>query len=117
MRRAAQESLKALGMERHQALIVLAAFAALGQAMLVVIEGRAYEIRPRARSHRPVLLQNAPNPFNRSTVISFHVPVALGGEEARLTIYNLTGQRVCAYWPPTRARPARLVVELGPVGS
>ena len=72
----------------------LAAFAALGQAMLVVIEGRAYEIRPRARPRRPVLLQNAPNPFNRSTVISFHVPVALGGEEARLTIYNLTGQRV-----------------------
>ena len=72
----------------------LAAFAALGQAMLVVIEGRAYEIRPRARPRRPVLLQNVPNPFNASTVISFHVPVALAGEEARLTIYNLTGQRV-----------------------
>ena len=72
----------------------LAAFAELGQAMLVVIEGRAYEIRPGARPSRPVLLQNAPNPFNRSTVISFQVPVALAGEEARLTIYNLTGQRV-----------------------
>ena len=72
----------------------LAAFAALGQAMLVVIEGRAYEVRQGARPRRPVLLQNAPNPFNASTVISFHVPVALGGEEARLTIYNLTGQRV-----------------------
>ena len=80
----------------------LAAFAELGQAMLVVIEGRAYEIRPRARPSRPVLLQNAPNPFNLSTVISFQVPVALAGEEARLTIYNLTGQRVRVLAADTR---------------
>ena len=41
-----------------------------------------------------MLQQNAPNPFNASTVISFQVPVALAGEEGRLTIYNLAGQRV-----------------------
>ena len=80
----------------------LAAFAELGQAMLVAIEGRAYEVRQGARPSRPVLLQNVPNPFNLSTVISFHVPVALGGEEARLTIYNLTGQRVRVLAADTR---------------
>ena len=68
----------------------LAAFAQLGQAMLVVVEERAWEILPG----RPILHQNAPNPFNASTVIRFLVPVGLGDAEIRLRIYNLSGQVV-----------------------
>ena len=72
----------------------LANFARLGQAMLVVVEERAYEIRANAQGSRPVLLQNAPNPFNASTAISFLIPFRLANEETRLSIYNLTGQLV-----------------------
>ena len=72
----------------------LANFARLGQAMLVVVEERAYEIRANAQGSRPVLLQNAPNPFNASTVISFLIPFRLANEATRLSIYNLTGQLV-----------------------
>ena len=72
----------------------LANFARLGQAMLVVVEERAYEIPANAQGSRPVLLQNAPNPFNASTVISFLIPFRLANEPTRLSIYNLTGQLV-----------------------
>ena len=72
----------------------LANFARLGQAMLVVVEEQAYEIRANAHGSRPVLLQNAPNPFNASTVISFLIPFRLANEATRLSIYNLTGQLV-----------------------
>ena len=72
----------------------LANFARLGQAMLVVVEERAYEISANAQGSRPVLLQNAPNPFNASTVISFLIPFRLANEPTRLSIYNLTGQLV-----------------------
>ena len=72
----------------------LALFAQLGQAMVVVVEEEAWEIRPGAGPARPVLQQNAPNPFNASTVIPFQVPVDLAGEPMRLRIYNLSGQVV-----------------------
>ncbi|MXW77864.1 MAG: VWA domain-containing protein [Gemmatimonadetes bacterium] len=72
----------------------LANFARLGQAMLVVVEEQAYEIPANAQGSRPVLLQNAPNPFNASTVISFLIPFRLANEATRLSIYNLTGQLV-----------------------
>ena len=72
----------------------LANFARLGQAMLVVVEERAYEITANAQGSRPVLLQNAPNPFNASTAISFLIPFRLAGEPTRLSIYNLAGQLV-----------------------
>ena len=72
----------------------LANFARLGQAMLVVVEERAYEIPANAQGSRPVLLQNAPNPFNASTTISFLIPFRLAHEPSRLSIYNLTGQLV-----------------------
>ena len=72
----------------------LANFARLGQAMLVVVEERAYEIPANAQGSRPVLLQNAPNPFNASTTISFLIPFRLAHEATRLSIYNLAGQLV-----------------------
>ena len=72
----------------------LANFARLGQAMLVVVEEQAYEIRANAQGSRPVLLQNAPNPFNASTAISFLIPFRLAEEATRLSIYNLAGQLV-----------------------
>ena len=72
----------------------LAHFARLGQAMLVVVEERAYEIPANAQGSRPVLLQNAPNPFNASTAISFLIPFRLANEATRLSIYNLKGQLV-----------------------
>ena len=72
----------------------LALFAQMGQAMVVVVEEEAWEIRPGTGPARPVLQQNAPNPFNSSTVIPFQVPVDLAGEPMRLRIYNLSGQVV-----------------------
>lgn len=80
----------------------LANFARLGQAMLVVVEDRAYEIRPNAQGSRPVLLQNAPNPFNASTAISFLIPFRLADEAIHLSIYNLAGQVVRVLQPDTQ---------------
>ena len=72
----------------------LALFAQMGQAMVVVVEEEAWEIRPGTGPARPVLQQNAPNPFNASTVIPLQVPAGLAGEAMRLRIYNLSGQVV-----------------------
>ena len=72
----------------------LAAFAQLGQAMLVAVEDQAWEIRPGTGPGRPVLQQNAPNPFNASTVIPLQIPAGLANEAMRLSIYNLSGQVV-----------------------
>ena len=69
-------------------------FALLGEDMLVVVEERAWDVRSGGQPGRPVLQQNAPNPFNASTVIPFQVPASLAGEEIRLRIYNLSGQVV-----------------------
>ncbi|MDE2810898.1 MAG: VIT domain-containing protein [Gemmatimonadota bacterium] len=80
----------------------LANFARLGQAMLVVVEERAYEIPANVQGSRPVLLQNAPNPFNASTAISFLIPFRLAGEATRLSIYNLAGQLVRVLQPDTQ---------------
>ena len=77
-------------------------FARLGEAMLVVVEDRAYEIRPNAQGSRPVLLQNAPNPFNASTAISFLIPFRLADEAIHLSIYNLAGQVVRVLQPDTQ---------------
>ena len=38
--------------------------------MVVAVEDQAWESRPGAGPARPVLQQNAPNPFNASTVIA-----------------------------------------------
>ena len=69
----------------------LAPFVGLGLDMVVVVEGQAYRLH--AEAARPFLQQNAPNPFNASTVISFQIPANMAGP-ARLVIYNLTGQIV-----------------------
>ena len=69
----------------------LAPFVGLGLDMVVVVEGQAYRLR--AEVARPFLQQNAPNPFNASTVISFQIPANMAGP-MRLVIYNLTGQIV-----------------------
>ena len=69
----------------------LAPFVGLGLDMVVVVEGQAYRLR--AEAARPFLQQNAPNPFNASTVISFQIPASMAGP-TRLVVYNLTGQIV-----------------------
>ena len=69
----------------------LAPFVGLGLDMVVVVEGQAYRLH--AEAARPFLQQNAPNPFNASTVISFQIPANMAGP-MRLVIYNLTGQIV-----------------------
>ena len=69
----------------------LAPFVGLGLDMVVVIEGQAYRLH--AEAARPFLQQNAPNPFNASTVIPFQIPANMAGP-TRLVIYNLTGQIV-----------------------
>ena len=72
----------------------LALFAQMGQAMIVVVEGEAWKLLPGTSPARPVLQQNAPNPFNASTVIPFQVPVDLAMASMFLHIYNLSGQVV-----------------------
>lgn len=73
----------------HQPAL-LAEFVELGREMVVVVDGRAYEIQPG----RPILHQNAPNPFNSSTVITVILPPGSPADEARLGVYNLQGQLV-----------------------
>ena len=80
----------------------LAAYAELGQNMLVVAQSLAYEIRAGEEASRPLLLQNAPNPFNASTAIAFQVPAALDGKGVRLGIYNLAGQLVRMLQPASQ---------------
>ncbi len=79
----------------------LASFARLGQHLIVVAEGQAYEIRPEVLPTQPVLLQNWPNPFNASTLIRFTLPEALVNTPLRLAIYNLAGQLVRQLQPQT----------------
>ncbi len=69
----------------------LAPFVGLGLDMVVVIKGQAYRLH--AEAARPAMQQNAPNPFNASTIIPFQIPANMAGP-ARLVIYNLTGQIV-----------------------
>ena len=69
----------------------LAPFVGLGLDMVVVVEGQAYRLH--AEAALPFLQQNAPNPFNGSTVISFQIPASMAGP-TRLVVYNLTGQIV-----------------------
>ena len=69
----------------------LAPFARLGLDMVVVVQGLAYRLR--AEAARPFLHQNAPNPFNDSTVIRFRIAAGMDGP-TRLVVYNLAGQIV-----------------------
>lgn len=73
----------------HQPAL-LSDFMELGQEMVVVMDDRAYKIHPGL----PILHQNAPNPFNTSTVISYILLDESPHEEVRLGIYNLQGQLV-----------------------
>ena len=69
-------------------------FARLGQDMIVVVGERAYKISQSALPPKPVLSQNAPNPFNASTIIRFQIPANMEITSMQLAIYNLMGQLV-----------------------
>ena len=75
----------------------LAEFAALGRDLLVVEGDTAYRLRPGLLPAVPLLRQNAPNPFNAGTSISFVLPG--DGVPVRLSIYNLAGQRIRTLQP------------------
>ena len=79
----------------------LAGFAQLNQSMIVVLGNWAYEFRVNGLPSQLVLRQNAPNPFNASTVIPFALPAGLEGADLRLGIYNLAGQLIRTWRPPT----------------
>ncbi|MFA6109872.1 MAG: VIT domain-containing protein [Candidatus Latescibacterota bacterium] len=70
----------------------LARFAAMGERLLVVVAGTAWEIP--AQPARALLLGNAPNPFNQGTTITYCVPVAMAATDAFVTVYDLAGQIV-----------------------
>ncbi|NOX89480.1 MAG: S8 family serine peptidase [Calditrichaeota bacterium] len=44
-----------------------------------------------------MLLQNYPNPFNSETVIQFYVPARFRGQNGKLTVYNVLGEKVFTY--------------------
>lgn len=69
-------------------------FAQLNQDMIVVASGQAYRMYQGTRPVSPVLGQNAPNPFNSSTLIRYQVPAATTANGLHLVIYNLLGQKV-----------------------
>jgi hypothetical protein len=69
-------------------------FAQLNQDMVVVVQGRAYQLNRGTLPAQPLLQQNIPNPFNPSTVIPYQIPVGMEGKAIRLAIYNLAGQQV-----------------------
>lgn len=69
-------------------------FAGLGLDMILVFEERAYQIQSGSLPLQPVLLQNAPNPFNPTTVIAYVLPEGAGARTARMLIYDLAGQLV-----------------------
>ena len=75
-----------------QGPVELAAYAALGERLLVVVEGTAWDIEAAALG--PLLVGNAPNPFNASTTITCLVPPAAEAAAAELAIYDLAGQCV-----------------------
>ena len=54
--------------------------------------GASTEIRERPGASRPALGQNAPNPFNPATTISFELPA--GGADVSLRIYDVSGRLV-----------------------
>ena len=74
--------------------VELALFARLDQRMVVVVGERAYELRRGVLPVRPVLLPNAPNPFNAATVIRFQIPAGREHEPVELVVFNLSGQLV-----------------------
>ena len=92
----------------------LAPFVGLGLDMVVVVEGQAYRLH--AEAARPFLQQNAPNPFNASTVIPFQIPANMAGP-ARLVIYNLAGQIVRVLTDSYLAAGAHVLVWDGKDGS
>ena len=69
-------------------------FAGLGLDMILVFEERAYQIQSGSLPLQPVLLQNAPHPFNPTTVIAYVLPEGAGARTARMLIYDLAGQLV-----------------------
>ena len=71
----------------------LSAFAGLDRNIIVVIGGRAYHLR-RGEPAAPVLLQNAPNPFNAATEIRFLLPAGHDPGQVRVAVYDLLGQVV-----------------------
>jgi hypothetical protein len=69
-------------------------FARLGEHLIVVLNGVAYEVMPGVLAALPVLDQNAPNPFNATTEIRCWLPAGMVGNALDLEIFNLAGQRV-----------------------
>ncbi|MFA6110809.1 MAG: VIT domain-containing protein [Candidatus Latescibacterota bacterium] len=59
---------------------------------------------PEVPGLRPVLAQNAPNPFNAATLIRCWLPTGAPADEVDLAIYNLAGQRV-RVWPANGLQP------------
>ena len=69
-------------------------YARLGEHLIVVLDGVAYEVMPGSLEPLPVLGQNAPNPFNATTEIRCWLPAGMAGSAVDLEIFNLAGQRV-----------------------
>lgn len=87
--------------------VELARFAAIGEPLLVVVGGTAWDIPPRPT--QPLVLGNVPNPFNGGTTILCSVPPALAGKEAILTVFDLVGQAVWDAHLPAAAGEHRVV--------
>jgi len=72
----------------------IAPYASLQQSMIIVVNGQAYKLRAARAENMPILIQNAPNPFNAETSLRFALSNDGAPHDVSITVYDVTGRQV-----------------------